>query len=269
MTEFLSKVPGYNELLKLNDEQLIKSIPNLVDNASMVSLSNCFENIFRESIIKYLLKHIITNEISNLSINDDNWKRVSLIKRIAELNPNYPPKVDETEYDSSDSEEEVGIIETMNNVNNINDEIAITSDKLLISGYIKHETDVNINNETIPYDILAICQNFIGDISNITNEHQIIGVSEYQFCSIFGDKSTEYEIEPIENINDIKNDENNCCYIDIHNDTDIYKINSQYLSKSFLSSSKFISIYKNKLIFAKNNNSEIYLYETDIPNRYP
>merc|ERR1712154_448522 len=49
-------------------------------------LTNCYQNIFKESIMKYILKKVIKQEIEQLlSSNDEDWKRVSLIKKISKL----------------------------------------------------------------------------------------------------------------------------------------------------------------------------------------
>eukprot|EP01083_Nonionella_stella_P225184 800844_1 len=78
-----------DSLLELNNEELTAASMNLVDNASTSDLKNCFENIFKESIMKYLLKIIIQKEIQQLTTHTttENWKRLSLISRITKLKP--------------------------------------------------------------------------------------------------------------------------------------------------------------------------------------
>ena len=130
MSQLLPVVPDYKELLKLNNEELISCVNLMVDRAATDALTNCFENLFRDSIMKYLLKIVIKKEIqdlsssSSLSTNSDDWKRVSLIEKIAALNPNYTKQDDE---------------ETKDNNNDDNNNTVTCTGELLLPGYIRNE----------------------------------------------------------------------------------------------------------------------------------
>eukprot|EP01084_Bolivina_argentea_P120615 213808_1 len=91
----------YSKLLDLNNEQLISTSIDFIDKASTDALEDSFTNAFRDSIMKYLLKIVIEQEIKQLSSTEttNDWKRLSLIKKISTLKET-PSKI--TQQNDSD-----------------------------------------------------------------------------------------------------------------------------------------------------------------------
>eukprot|EP01084_Bolivina_argentea_P120614 213807_1 len=163
----------YNKLLALNNEQLISTSIDLIDKASTDALEDSFTNAFRDSIMKYLLKIVIQQEINQLSSTASNkdWKRLSLIKKIAKLKET-PPQINFlTPKNYSDKPKKI-----------IKDEFSTY--QLLVCGYIRNE--MNIQNNNFPHDILSVCLHFIGNISNINNQQlMVFSVKDRQYSSPF------------------------------------------------------------------------------------
>eukprot|EP01084_Bolivina_argentea_P109234 195225_1 len=145
-------------LLKLNNDELSRASMNLVDNASTYDLKNCFENIFKESIMKYLLKIIIQKEIQQLTTHTttENWKRLSLISRITKLKPTSQTNTASTMKKLNNN------ITTHRNIKNP------STMELLIDGFLRNE--MNIISNIFPMDISLVCHQFIGNVSNIAIE---------------------------------------------------------------------------------------------------
>eukprot|EP01084_Bolivina_argentea_P013173 24690_1 len=103
--------------------------------------------------MKYLLKIVIEQEIKQLSSTEttNDWKRLSLIKKISKLKET-PSKI--TQQNDSDKHKTI--------------KDKSSTDQLLICGYIRNE--MNIKNNNFPHDILSVCFQFIGNISNINNQ---------------------------------------------------------------------------------------------------
>eukprot|EP01083_Nonionella_stella_P175124 608939_1 len=133
-----------NSLLELTNQELISTSINLIENASTTALKNCFDNIFKEAVMKYVLKIVIPEEIHQLSTTSNrNWQRVSLIQKISTLHeqPSIPNNADTRNTLDSKS----------------------STHYLLTSGFIRNELIGNQNTCTnMSHDIISTCQQFIG-----------------------------------------------------------------------------------------------------------
>eukprot|EP01084_Bolivina_argentea_P136314 240074_1 len=182
----------YEDLLEFNHEQLLTSSMNLVDIAPTNFLKHCYENVFKITIMKYLLKNVIKQEIQTLSAsNCDDWKRISLIKNIMKLTP-Y--SVDQNVSSPKNSND------IMKHNNSKMNKYECSTDTLLLSGYIRNEMGIKNNDNNLSIkDILSICQYFINDCSNIVNPQQLIIYNHtnnsYQY--VFSEQSTIESKRPV------------------------------------------------------------------------
>eukprot|EP01084_Bolivina_argentea_P194209 333180_1 len=170
------------DLFSLRNKQLVSASLDLVDKSLTKELIDCFDNIFKESIMKYLLKTVIEQEIQEISKpNIDDWKRISLITKIKKLIPNSSEQsitihsphsvLNDVPVLSSDLKAEIS---TCNKLSvPPMDKNETSTDHLLLSGYIRNEMNFE-NNNYFPKDVLSICHCFISDCSNINNDQQLI-----------------------------------------------------------------------------------------------
>ena len=131
---------------------------DLVDQATTEALDNCFNNVFKESIRKYMLKQVIKQEIENLSTDPD---KKNIINKINALKPDCI--VHHSTVTSSN-------INTSTNGKDNKDgkKSVITTCILLIAGYLRENLSTNIK-QIFAVDITSICNQFIGDPSNVSS----------------------------------------------------------------------------------------------------
>eukprot|EP01084_Bolivina_argentea_P016356 30612_1 len=110
--------------------------------------------------MKYLLKAVIQKEIEQLPthITCTDWKRLTLISNITKLKPKSQTNSDIILKKQNIKPNNISI--------HVHKNIKQTSTiELLINGFLRNH--MNINNNNFPMDISCICEQFIGNISNI------------------------------------------------------------------------------------------------------
>eukprot|EP01083_Nonionella_stella_P127562 386369_1 len=136
-------VSTVNSLLGLTNEELISTSINFIDSASNNALKNCFDNLFKEAIMKYVLKIVIPQEIHQLSTTTkSDWQRVSLIQKLSTLHETHKTETKSVVPNTLDSKS--------------------STHYLLTSGFMRNELIVNESTQNLSHDIVFICQRFVG-----------------------------------------------------------------------------------------------------------
>lgn len=180
---FLAKQHEYIDLIEMDDQQLLQATFDLITAAPMTELTNCFENVFKENVMKFVLKQVLTECINNLSMeSSQDWQRILFINKIMKFK--HTSQNLHSPYDDDKQIERLAKINTKQS-NKPMYKSAPSTLELLLHGYIRHEImNTAQNKNRFLIDILTIFHSFIGNCSNIINPDQLI---------IFNHTSNDYQ----------------------------------------------------------------------------